>query len=117
MKNIVSERTSATMFIGTPDNFSNIINNEIAKEFLLKASEEKSREDIFEIVYSAQFMWGEEMKKRRALRREYLNTKGLKKEPSFLNTQKKEQDYYDITAHDVAVEAMSWLDKVKGKAK
>ena len=104
-----------TGVIDAPHNFSNILANETAQEFLLGAKKLMNNGEIFEFIYSTQVTWAEEMKEKRKKRREYLHKSKIKCEPSFIGTPSKEQEYYDTNAKDVAMKAMLWLDKAQNK--
>jgi RNA polymerase-interacting CarD/CdnL/TRCF family regulator len=115
MKKVSDNCIPTARFTGILGNFSNIITNEEAQKILLRAIKEKKVEEIFELVYNTQIAWGEEMKRRRASRKEYLKKQDIKEVSSFLDEAQKELEYYDKKAHDVAIKAMLWLNEATSK--
>lgn len=92
-------------------NLSDIENNEIAQTYLLKRSDEISRDELFEEIYQSRVASGKEMMKRRAMKKEADRKQPDSDKPSFLDTKEKEQAYYDEVAKEDTVKAMLWLDK------
>lgn len=101
----------------TPDqhslDFSNIENNTAAQEYLLQRFDEVSAERLFEEIYQRHIEQGEEMIRRRGMRSTFQEKQALQDEPSFLDSPKKEQDFYDRLAADQTAKTMRWLKKKK----
>lgn len=93
--------------------FSNIENNTVAQQYLLRRWDEVSSDMLFEEIYQSQMEQGEEMIRRRAMRRAYDEKHDLQEETSFLHSPKKEREVYDRLAADQTAKVMRWLKKVK----
>ncbi len=94
-----------------PPTFADIEKNEYAQNWLIATAKRIGLERLFDWVYQTEQDYGSGRKDARA----YLKKKRPDDDASFLDTPKKETEYFDERAKNMTVRAMNWLKREQAR--